>query len=252
MNIDISLLKEKPELTEKALLRITPLAPLSMVAEIPGAFYKTMRLPDKRMLCGLMENALGWHLSWTDRENILICSRKQRGLDKIKTEDRSSYVPLLMDYFEISGRVRIENLRSICFYKDLWSRGFRRKDSLQKHINGCRNISIDVLAEYHALFNEGKKGNEGEKGGKGNEEDEEKKKKEEADLKRKEWCKENQDKVPMYYSTPTEREFMSLDGEFMVETLMDKRLLQLLRESLPTRNIGYLGTSEGWVDIEII
>lgn len=246
MNIDISLLKEKPELTEKVLLRITPLAPLSMVAEMPGTFYKTMRRPDKRMLCGLMENALGWHLSWTDRENILICSRTQRGLDKVKTEDRSSYVPLLMDYFEISGRVRIENLHSICFYKDLWSREFRRKDSLQKHINGCRNISIDVLAEYHVLFNEGKK--EGTE----NEEDEEKKKKEEADLKRKEWCKENQDKVPMYYTTPTEREFMNLDGEFMVETLMDKRLLQLLRESLPMRNVGYLGTSEGWVDIEMI
>lgn len=170
MNIDISLLKEKPELTEKVLLRITPLAPLSMVAEMSGTFYKTMRLPDKRMLCGLMENALGWHLSWTDRENILICSRTQRGLDKVKTEDRSSYVPLLMDYFEISGRVRIENLHSICFYKDLWSREFRRKDSLQKHINGCRNISIDVLAEYHVLFNEGKK--EGTE----NEEDEEKEK----------------------------------------------------------------------------
>lgn len=249
MNIDISLLKEKPELTEKVTLRITPLAPLSMVSEMPGAFYKTMRLPDKRMLCGLMENALGWHLSWTDRENILNHSRKQRGLGKVKTEDRSSYVPLLIDYFEINDKVRIENLRSICFYKDLWSRGFRRKDSLQKHINGCRNISIDVLAEYHVLFNEGKKETEGKKG---NEEAEKKKEKEEADLKRKEWCKENQDKVPMYYTTPTEREFMSLDGEFMVETLMDKRLLQLLLESLPTRNVGYLGTSEGWVDIEII
>lgn len=56
----------------------------------------------------------------------------------------------------------------------------------------------------------------------------------------------------MYYTTPTEREFMNLDGEFMVETLMDKRLLQLLRESLPMRNVGYLGTSEGWVDIEMI
>ena len=60
-NIDLSILKKLPELKTQAVLSIRPLAPLSMVSELPGSFYKTMKYPSKKMLCGLFENMLGWH-----------------------------------------------------------------------------------------------------------------------------------------------------------------------------------------------
>ena len=60
-NIDLSILRKLPELQIQAVLVIRPLAPLSMVGELPGSFYKTMKYPSKKMLCGLFENMLGWH-----------------------------------------------------------------------------------------------------------------------------------------------------------------------------------------------
>lgn len=54
-NIDLSILKKLPELKMQAILSIRPLAPLSMVSELPGSFYKTMKYPSKNMLCGLFE-----------------------------------------------------------------------------------------------------------------------------------------------------------------------------------------------------
>jgi CRISPR-associated protein Cas5 len=68
--IDLSILKSVPQLSVNAELRIEPLAPLSMVSELPGSFYKAMSRPDKKIICGLIENILGWHIDWRDRKCI--------------------------------------------------------------------------------------------------------------------------------------------------------------------------------------
>ena len=47
-NIDLSILKKLPEQNVQAVLEIIPLAPLSMVSELPGSFYKTMKYPSKK------------------------------------------------------------------------------------------------------------------------------------------------------------------------------------------------------------
>lgn len=47
-NIDLSILKKLPEHNVQAVLEIIPLAPLSMVSELPGSFYKTMKYPSKK------------------------------------------------------------------------------------------------------------------------------------------------------------------------------------------------------------
>ena len=70
-NIDISILKEKPLLDMKVQLIIEPLAPLSMVAELPGSYYKSLMHPSKKMICGLFENILGWHFDINTRMAIL-------------------------------------------------------------------------------------------------------------------------------------------------------------------------------------
>lgn len=59
--IDLSILRKMPELDKRVVLAVRPLAPLSMVDELPGSFYKTLKHPSKKMICGLFENMLGWH-----------------------------------------------------------------------------------------------------------------------------------------------------------------------------------------------
>ena len=59
VNLDLSVLSELPKLTEKVTLGIQPLVPLSMVSEMPGSYYKSMRFPNQKMICGLFENILG-------------------------------------------------------------------------------------------------------------------------------------------------------------------------------------------------
>ena len=70
MEIDISLLFEEPKFDAIVILTIQPLAPLSMVNNLPGSYYKTESIPTKFMLSGLFENLLGWHFSKEDRMKI--------------------------------------------------------------------------------------------------------------------------------------------------------------------------------------
>lgn len=107
-NIDLSILKKLPELKTQAVLSIRPLAPLSMVSELPGSFYKTMKYPSKKMLCGLFENMLGWHFDNKLRLEIfkdMVKVRKKQKIDLKKEQliHGSTYLPLLMDYFDILG-----------------------------------------------------------------------------------------------------------------------------------------------------
>ena len=85
-NIDLSILKKLPELKTQAVLSIRPLAPLSMVSELPGSFYKTLKYPSKKMLCGLFENMLGWHF-----DNRLRVSVSAMLVDTRQKKYRSSF-----------------------------------------------------------------------------------------------------------------------------------------------------------------
>lgn len=110
-NIDLSILKKIPELTETAVFSIQPLAPISMISAILGSYYKTILHPDKQILCGLFENVLGWHISLEDRKMIykdLERGRKRQKRDFITPQSRSTYKPLLFEYFEVE-EIKIES-----------------------------------------------------------------------------------------------------------------------------------------------
>jgi CRISPR-associated protein Cas5 len=76
-SIDLSILKKIPDLSKEAILEIQPLAPLSMVSELPGSYYKTLKTPDKKMICGMFENILGWHIDLADRKLISVSKKTQ-------------------------------------------------------------------------------------------------------------------------------------------------------------------------------
>lgn len=236
--INLSLLKEKPTIDAQALLSILPLASLSMVSDMPGSYYKTLKKPDKKMLCGLFENILGWHIDSADRKQLYKELKKVRQKQKVDFKDKysgSTFQPLLMEYFEIDGDFEIDKFKGVCFYDDLWSRNFRRSDS-NKHINGCRNADYRIIAPKYQAFNEidntDLKSADKEK---------------EKDV----WFKKNIGSYPYYYSSPTKREYVSLDGVFKLKLSMNKYLLLLLTQNVQFNNIGYLGNNEGWVDVKI-
>lgn len=222
MEIDISLLSEEPALDINALLTIQPLAPLSMVTELPGSFYKTLVAPDKRLLCGLFENILGWHFSPNYRVEILnACKRKpEKSL-------RSTYEPLLDPYFEIEGVVPPS---SPMLYNDLWKRLYRRSDAGATHAGGTINFDYKFIQEMNCKF-------AGEP---------------QIDAKAKgEFLTTNIDRISYFYSTPTQREYVVIEDAYKISLRIDNALLQQLQKALQCNDMGYLGNSEGWVTVTI-
>ena len=237
-NIDLSILKKLPELKTQAVLSIRPLAPLSMVSELPGSFYKTMKYPSKKMLCGLFENMLGWHFDNKLRLEIfkdMVKARKKQKIDLKKEQfiHGSTYLPLLIDYFDISRNISLKEFKSIFNFSDLWNKGYRRSDS-NKHMNGCRNIDISLVAERYNLFTNWKDLPS-----------------KESESKKDEWFKNNIGKIPCFYTSPTPREYICLDAVMEIPLMLDVNFAELLLAEAKISNICYLGNSEGWVNIKI-
>lgn len=238
-NIDLSILRKLPELKTQAVLSIRPLAPLSMVSELPGSFYKTMKYPSKKMLCGLFENMLGWHFDNKLRLEIfkdMVKVRKKQKIDLKKEQliHGSTYLPLLMDYFDILGNISLIEFKSMFNYSDLWNRGYRRPES-NIHLNGCRNIDVSLVAERYNLFT---KWNDLTS-------------KKESKAKKDEWVKNNIGKIPYFYTSPTPREYICLDAVMEIPLMLDVNFAELLLAEAKISNICYLGNSEGWVNIKI-
>ncbi len=228
--MDISLLSKIPEPAEEVTFCIELLAPISMVSEAPGSFYKTLRHPDKQILCGLFENILGWHFSREDRTAIIKDVEKKRKEQKLpfsKITSRSAFLPLLMEYFELE-KVEIHAAdESLFFYNDLWKRAYRRKDSGKTHSGGTLNIDYSLVIDKHIKYQ-----NEG--------------------LNKDAFLLENIDKVSYFYTTPTNREYLTFNGEYHCMMKMDKVLVGLLESALEQANNGYLGNSEGWVSMNLL
>lgn len=223
--MEIKLLLEKPQVNKLVKLIIQPLAPLSMVSEIPGTYYKAQDIPDKYKLCGVFENILGWHFSRNDRVKIAKRIREfnQKSL-KNKTynswQSNSGFQPLLFDFFELGMTVKSMGVN----YNDLWKRSFSRMDA-DVHPKGTPNLDYKVLREkYPALKSQ--------------------------DLLS--FFKKNKGAFPMFYTSPTLREYIDYSGEqIQVKLTMDTNLYNLLITSLDDSSMAYLGNSEGWVEIEI-
>jgi len=239
--LDLKILEEDADLTVKAKLIIEPLAPLSMVSDLPGSFYKTLKSPSKKMLCGLFENLLGWHIDIADRKEIQkdLVKVRQKGIkDKdekksIKTqiEDHqhgSTYIPLLMEYFEIET----VTVPSMIFYNDLWSKAYRRADA-DVHPKGTINISFELVPEKRDRKRDDKKP------------------KQIAATELLDIFKNNLGKFPIYYSTPTSREYLELKSASEIILYLDSKLYELITFSLETNNCLYLGNSEGWINLTI-
>lgn len=224
--IDISILSREPNKTEEITLIIEPLTPLSMVTDLPGSYYKSQKAPSKKMLCGLIENIIGWRFPGKIRADIL--NTIKRGKKKLpKYEEGSTYKPLLMDYFDVIG-TPVVTFDSLCFYDDLWARNHSRKDSPLEHAIKCRNVSQTLIDSWKCEIN--------------------------ADSENKKEINEKyKGQIPNFYPVlPTKREYISMkNGQYRYTLKMDPELLNVLASCIEEYNIGYLGNSEGWVNIVV-
>lgn len=240
-SIDITILSQKPCLDVKARLTIQPLAPLSMVSELPGSYYKSLKYPSKKMVCGLFENILGWHFDNDTRARIINDLKKTRKKQKITIDYKdftqgSTYIPLLMEYFEMPSVPSIEEFKALCTYDDYWSKAYRRADS-HLHINGLRYMNADTISQYTKAYEE----IDGDEELKSNEKNQ----------RKTSWFKKHIGEFAQYYSSPAKKEFVHLDGRFVYDIIIDPCLYSLLFAICRQVNIGYLGNNEGWVDISI-
>lgn len=231
--LDLSILQKDPQLSISAILEIEPLAPLSMVSELPGSYYKTLKVPDKKMLCGLFENILGWHIDCVDRKAIvreLKIIRKKQKMNYADHVKGSTYIPLLIEYFDIDD-VEI-NVSRICFYDDLWSRAYRRADA-DVHPKGTAYLDYKLISQKRELKRDDRNHQQ-------------------IDNKALErFFKKNIEGYPLYYSTPTMREYVDMKGQYRIKLSIDRDFFELFEKELHQNNIGYLGNNEGWVNLKI-
>lgn len=181
---------------------------------------------------------LGWHFDNKLRLKIfkdMVKARKKQNIDLKKEQfmQGSTYLPLLIDYFDISGNISLKKFKSMFNFSDLWNKGYRRSDS-NKHMNGCRNIDVSLVAERYNLFTNWKDLPS-----------------KESESKKDEWFKNNIGKIPCFYTSPTPREYICLDAVMEIPLMLDVNFAELLLAEAKISNICYLGNSEGWVNIKI-
>lgn len=223
MEIDIQYLFSKPELTKHVMLTIQPLSPLSMVNSLPGSYYKTEHFPNKIMLCGLFENILNLHLSENDRnairKKIKSHYKKEYNLNCEYHDSNVGYKPILTHLFEIEEPIVLPEMK---FYEDLWTQHLIGSD--ERHLNGVINYDWQIERDVIKLSQREEKN---------------------------EFFTRNRDRFPRYYRSPQKREYLITSGEYIFKLKMTSKLFQLIENSLIENNIGYLGTSEGWVHISV-
>lgn len=231
MRMDLSILFKKPEKDKTALLNIEPLAPLSIVSTLPGSYYKSQDMPTKYNLCGIFENALGWHIGEGERNAILKkMAQVYKKAHKIKDFDKVTspvgYTSLIGHLFDIElPLVPVISSR----YDDLWTQQLKHDDS--RHLKGTPNLSWDLIKQKKKLPTD-------EKG-------------KISDKDYGIFLKENLSGFPMYYTSPTPREFIVVEGAYQYKLSVNGFLLEALQSAFQENNIAYLGTNEGWVDLSI-
>jgi CRISPR-associated protein Cas5 len=133
-----------------------------------------------------------------------------------------------MDYFEILLPV----IPEMSFFDDLWSKAYRRADA-DVHPKGTFNLDYEIIPLKR-------------------QQPRDKDKPQKIDNSSLfDFFKANLESYPLYYSTPTTREYIFTKGKYQIQILMDVKLFKILSDKILSENIGYLGNSEGWVDLKI-
>lgn len=220
-DMDIKFLFEKPDLNKKIILNLEPLTAISMSSQLPGSYYKSETEPTKFMLCGLFENILDLHIDNKLRLKILkdlkIRIKKDFNFILSTPKSLSQFLPLTYHLFEIENIIIPENKK----FDDLWTQHLKGAD--KRHLNGSRSNDWDLSKDMYKL----------------------------KDSDKDKFYKNNEGKFPLYYCSPKPREFIIFKSSLMICLNINESIFNILKTKLLETNIGYLGTNEGWVNIQM-
>ena len=226
--IDIEPFLELQPLEKSAFLYIKPLAPLSMVDSLPGSYYKTEKIPTFGMICGLLENIIGFHFEESLRDEIIKNYFKKKNIPTHETE--SGFKSIITNHFKISERIKLRNFKSMHLFEDYWTQHMIGSDV--RHAKGSTRYDWKLEEKVNQLKLDIKAEKTTEK---------------ELDS----LFKSNKSCFPHYYRSVNYREFLVLNGEYEIRLSLSSYLLGLLFRALEQNNLAYLGTSEGWVDCSL-
>lgn len=236
MGIDLNVIFKKAELSQRVILVIEPLSPVSMVSDIPGSHYKTAIIPSKFHICGLFENILGWHIGAKDRREILSflknAYKKNFKINLEFAKSNSGYEPLVHHLFDFDKEGVIIHPSKIHF-DDLWKKAFRRVDA-SVHPKGTPNIDHSLIKVKRSLPRKADKPDQID------------------DKAFENLFKENIGKFPFYYTTLASREYILAQGSWQIPLQIDNDFLTLIQLSLGENSVSYMGTNDSWIEINII
>lgn len=234
MSTAFTSLNNHPDFSSVAILTIDSLAPLSMVAKMPGKYYRSQPSPTDEMLYGLLENALGWHIAEKDRNEVIKQLQKKHG--KTARESGVGYRSLLQFHL----RFGLSQMPQVMHYDDYWSQHL----SGPSFVGGSREYDTRAIPLMNAVA--GKKVTINDRA--------EAKKESELLTTFQEGQTVHLNVLrpyfPQYYISPTPREYVVPDGPYRYRVETSAELASMIAEAVddPAAPL-YLGSNDGWVDV---
>ena len=231
--LDLDFLLQKPDLSTRGKLVVEALAPLSMVASLPGKYYRSQREPTAQMLYGLIENALGWHVSADERNDI--AKRLKKKFSRELEKSGVGFVSVLQFHLRFTTAV----IPPLLHYDDLWAQHLKGGS----FIGGSRNYDARAIKIMNA--ERAKKVTINDLGGSSKDPE-----------KLQNFLPDDKIHInvvrplfPQYYVSPTPREYVIPQGEYIFAIETSARLSQMLAAAFenPAAPL-YLGSNDGWVD----
>ena len=237
------------------MLKIDALAPLSMVAAQPGAYYRSQPAPTDFMLYGVLENALGWHLSATPRKQVIDdlkklakkVAKKSKGWaespwigGKPVGSPEIGFVSLLQYHVAFEGP---HVFPAVDTFDDLWSQQLR--DTGRSFFGGSRHYD----ASLSGLMTRQRRG-EVEFGDRAEHESFTDDALQHAPEGAKIQYKSVRGKFPHYYVSPTVREYVIPRSPYLFRLRTTPTVSALLKDAFndPAAPL-YVGSNDGWVDV---
>lgn len=234
-DLPLTLLLSSPEFTTRGTLEINALAPLSMVAKMPGKYYTSQSQPTELMLLGALENALGWHIGEVERNQLIKTLEK-----KHKRKAQASGVGF-RSLLQWHVRFGVMVVPPLLHYDDLWTQHLKGKTFAE----GSRNYDAQAIPFMNA-----------KRGGLVTTSDAAKARKGSEALTEFELGDEISITVlrpyfPQYYSSPTQRGYVEPQGPYRVGVETSPALAAALQAAVadPAAPL-YLGSNDGWIELD--
>lgn len=234
-DLPLDLLLPPPDFSVRGVLEINALAPLSMVAKLPGKYYTSQPQPTEAMLLGTLENALGWHIGEVERNQLIKTLEK-----KHKRKAQASGVGF-RSLLQWHVRFGVMVVPPLLYYDDLWTQHLRGNT----FVEGSRNYDAQAIplmnAKRAGLVKVVEKASA---------------RKEAAALTDFQAGEEISITVlrpyfPQYYSSPTLRGYVEPQEPYQVSIETSTELAAVLRAAIadPAAPL-YLGSNDGWIELD--